>query len=384
MAGEFTIWGPRDTVVDTSQGYSFYLNRPTFEESFAEVNRGYHRRSEILKSDHVSPTYFSREVVRTVSDSPFVTYEEWRPFPNEGVYEYKTRTRHISPRIADPAFWYPPDDWYPRLGNAEDRSITIARDRLRQRDSMSLGTAIAEAKSTATMLAVAGGDMAKKLIGFQNYVRSLRRNRDKVLATAGAYLQGTYGWGSLAQDVFSIDQRLRSDLDQDLLIKSSCTTRISESYSGGSWNARSNWEGLVKVGYTAKIEDAFARNLEGWGLINPISIAWEVVPLSFCVDWLVPVGNTLASLTATAGLEFRGGYVSTVTKGNTYRSYEPLPWEQLIAAGNHHVAVKRFDRRVLVGFEPPRLYANENPFSTTRILSGLALITQAVLGRYNP
>jgi len=43
--------------------------------------------------------------------------------------------------------------------------------------------------------------------------------------------------------------------------------------------------------------------LEGLGVLNPIATLWELVPLSFVVDWFVNVGDVLSSLTATAGLK---------------------------------------------------------------------------------
>jgi hypothetical protein len=43
--------------------------------------------------------------------------------------------------------------------------------------------------------------------------------------------------------------------------------------------------------------------LSNLGLINPLSVAWEVVPFSFVIDWFIPVNKWLNSLTADAGLE---------------------------------------------------------------------------------
>jgi len=42
--------------------------------------------------------------------------------------------------------------------------------------------------------------------------------------------------------------------------------------------------------------------LEGLGILNPFSAAWELTPLSFVVDWFVNVGDVLDSITTTAGL----------------------------------------------------------------------------------
>lgn len=43
--------------------------------------------------------------------------------------------------------------------------------------------------------------------------------------------------------------------------------------------------------------------LTSLGLDNPLSIAWNLLPLSFVIDWLAPIGDWLDSFTAHAGLE---------------------------------------------------------------------------------
>ncbi len=48
-------------------------------------------------------------------------------------------------------------------------------------------------------------------------------------------------------------------------------------------------------------------DLAGLGLLNPVQLAWEVVPFSFVVDWFIPIGDWLASLDATIGMSFSDG-----------------------------------------------------------------------------
>lgn len=376
----FIRWGPFEVIADHVTGTSFGV--PIDEDTGVYyVNRGYHRKAPAVKSDHRSPTWWSREVVETVAERPYVYHVHDEPNPGE-VRLDAVYTRYISPRVADPAYWGFPGDWGEYVGNAEARAATNVRLKLRQSESVSLGVALAEAKKTAIMLADAGGDMAKKLINFRNYVRSLKRGRDYVNATAGAYLQGRYGWGSLARDIFDIDQRLRSQMNEPLRISASSSGQTSREYfEGGQWDGHSIWKGRVRMGVTALIADEFKRSLDGWGLLNPFEIAWEVVPYSFCVDWIIPVGNTLSSITATAGLEFESGYSSTTHSFEYKRRYVPNPWETLIDEGTLETRMKRFDRKALSGFPQPALYANENPFKSQRIADAIALIAQAVTGR---
>lgn len=42
--------------------------------------------------------------------------------------------------------------------------------------------------------------------------------------------------------------------------------------------------------------------LSSYGLVNPASIAWELIPFSFVIDWFIPIGHIIESTTAEAGL----------------------------------------------------------------------------------
>lgn len=50
------------------------------------------------------------------------------------------------------------------------------------------------------------------------------------------------------------------------------------------------------------------------GLINPLEIAWDLLPYSFVVDWFMPVGSTIQAMTADAGLDYIGGSLTNSSK----------------------------------------------------------------------
>lgn len=80
---------------------------------------------------------------------------------------------------------------------------------------------------------------------------------------------------------------------------------------------------LVRLDYeVGSWETAVANRL---GLINPLQVAWDMVPYSFVIDWFLPVNSWLNSFTADAGLRFLGGSYSLVTKINhSMVNIEPL------------------------------------------------------------
>lgn len=372
--------GPYETFTDSLIDEDTYNGIPRYETQNNTVMMRYDRKQASIASNRVGSTPYSRLISEVVENSP-ATYR--RGDGSERV------TTYLSGRVGGADAWSdaPYGFYASELDNAEAKSLTLARDGLRAKDSFNIGVAVAEALSTAEMLAGTGMYMAKGIHALRQHAASLLTGREKLLALGGAWLQGYYGWGSLASDAFSLDAALRSKVQEPLYITSTKTTKVSKRFgpnqTTGEVQTAYDCRGLVKVGYKATIESEFARNAERWGLINPFTIAWELVPFSFCVDWIIPIGNTLSSLSADAGLKFVDGYVSRVVDTETIHTrrnaniyateYDPQP-------GSYKIQSKRFTRRLANGFEPSRIYAQENPFNTTRIINAIALINSAVSG----
>ena len=62
------------------------------------------------------------------------------------------------------------------------------------------------------------------------------------------------------------------------------------------------------------------------GLINPASLAWEIVPFSFVADWFVNVGDWLQGFSDFAGMTLQNAYTSADIW--TFKSYTKVvhPW----------------------------------------------------------
>lgn len=63
----------------------------------------------------------------------------------------------------------------------------------------------------------------------------------------------------------------------------------------------------VKVRLDATVEDQHLHRLAQLGLNNPIADVWELLPLSYIVDYFVGVGTWLQSLGAASGMKFYSG-----------------------------------------------------------------------------
>lgn len=71
----------------------------------------------------------------------------------------------------------------------------------------------------------------------------------------------------------------------------------------GSFNKVSEWK--WSVGAYCRIDPHVAA-FHRLGTLNPVEVMWELVPLSFVVDWFLPIGTYLAGLDAAAGTTYLG------------------------------------------------------------------------------
>lgn len=123
---------------------------------------------------------------------------------------------------------------------------------------------------------------------------------------ANAWLEYWYGWYPLVMDIFGLCELLNEGLKkQDQLF---CVTRLVTETTPARPFFESDpdieCKGTFNISAKATIWFKVVSSIHALaelGLINPLSIAWELTTLSFVVDWLIPIGDWLQSLTAMAG-----------------------------------------------------------------------------------
>lgn len=67
---------------------------------------------------------------------------------------------------------------------------------------------------------------------------------------------------------------------------------------------------LVRAGYVFEYTNPNLSTLTSLGLADPLGVAWELVPLSFVIDWFVNVGEVISQLTTFNGKEMRAHYIT--------------------------------------------------------------------------
>lgn len=119
-------------------------------------------------------------------------------------------------------------------------------------------------------------------------------------------------------------------------------------------------------------------SLGNWTSLNPASIAWELVPYSFVVDWFLGVGNYLRNF-ETALLNqssFRGGYITDVQALDMAvadSTHDPNGWTESYSGSVRHRSVYR---DVLNSYPVPRLPTFKADLGSSRLLSAASLLAQ--------
>lgn len=276
--------------------------------------------------------------------------------------------------------------------NLTARVETEARANLAKAD-VNIGQSLAESRETAAMIAESAAKLALfiRLVSKRDF-RSIPRLlgwRTPGKGFANSWLAYQYGWRPLMSDIHGLHAEFQKGLalqPQTLVSSSRASSTDQVVLSPGGVYPYSDVATLIgkrecaaECCITYKVSDASVARLSGLGLLNPASIAWELVPWSFVVDWFIPVGTFLEALTSTAGLTFVTGSLSKrttfefsgklpilgSTSGSTYVSHQN---------GTGRCQGLNLTRTVYGTFPTPRPYLNLNPFSSTRMINALALI----------
>jgi len=241
-----------------------------------------------------------------------------------------------------------------------------------------------------------------KIISLARQARRLAVRNPSVLIS-NVWLSMKYGWLPLYSDVWNyLDWQYRA-LDDGIPIRG----RSQRTYNSRHYGYRTGLVSASKA-LTASVtkykcevkcwvgvQNSDLYNLSRVTSLNPVSIAWELVPFSFVVDWFVDVGGYLQNLEASlgTGLTFKRGYQtqvvhqvanSTASGKWTNLSLNP-PYNTEISTGEefysegHVKAIK--ERTSLTSFPRPTIPSVNVRMGVQRIMSAASLLRTILLGR---
>lgn len=185
-----------------------------------------------------------------------------------------------------------------------------------------------------------------------------------VLKTAGVnWLSWQYGWKPLLNDIWGIADNLLRNEDTALIkLKGSAKEKIGDVEVKWMYGdtAKVPISRFGKYGFKYLVWCKKIRNDNpiGWTSMNPVSIAWELMPYSFVVDWFYNISGHLRNL-ETAYLNsanFHSGYTTELYawEGAIKVSDLKLKGIEHVLTAHSHFKVVEFERKVLSSWPFPQ------------------------------
>lgn len=220
------------------------------------------------------------------------------------------------------------------------QALIKARLKLKDQD-VNLGQALAERKLTASLVSENLGRIARSVINLRRgrlkqavadlgISRNLYRDKDFF----NMWLELQYGWKPLLSDIhgavtaLSDDEVARNGLARVTVAANASGgdvvhRSVSETTASGyvlfKWDEIESYKAHVSLTYE-KSNPTLASAAQ-LGFTNPLSLAWELLPFSFVVDWALPIGDFFNQLDASLGWDFVSGSLSTTSR---YRRTTPV------------------------------------------------------------
>lgn len=285
-------------------------------------------------------------------------------------------------------------------GDLANRALTKARNNLKD-GSFNLGVAFAERRETARFVGDKLRAMAHTVDTYATYRtwkerwrilrRYLPRNVvDAMRELSNDILELQYALRPMMQDIHSSVKALddRPDDDWSVVVKGSAkSVHEITGLQGpiGSVDYRSSMSKVFFGSYVridAILDNAALQKAASLGLTNPAAIVWEATKLSFVVDWAYPLGDYFSQLDATLGWRIKGFSHSNFWKEDWrwrgVSSTDPSSGARITPSWDSHYKHAWLSRDAGTSVPFATLPSVKDPFSKMHVLSGLALLHQAV------
>lgn len=234
--------------------------------------------------------------------------------------------------------------------------------------------------------------MFKAVDRMVEYTQVFKKKYGLLKMASSAWLEYTYGLKPLAQTVYGLaEENLRVVINKTKHHRA----RATGVYKPETINFNTVWgnmtlpcQGTLKRSWTIGVDlfdDQF--DLARFSSLNPASIAWELMPFSFVVDWMYNIGGYLRNMETMIlySRKFNSGYRTILTAGeltiNSVRT--SLPGFTYVGdsfAGEASILI--IERIALGAYPAPRYPTFLARLGSSRLTSAAALLSQFLEDRY--
>jgi len=415
---------------------NFVNQSTTFPVAFYQWNGV---SNSVSNSTKVVPFTLYRDRARTNTPNFFRLRKSERPINPYSMAAYDTRPqlgyqriRFSNGGLPNENFWVAPAEWavnlpavdYVSSSEADSRAFArlidamgnepfgLAQDLVQYRQTTDLITSNLTRIAKAYTALKRGRGTDKSFLQaanqlFDNRPPRYRKGAKPTITNslASNWLELQYGWKPLLSDIDILIKKVHVEFRDYLRIARSSATARSESnipilapfstslsgvtpYTAGFINRAVR--ARVKYGIRYRISSKDRQFLAQAGLTNPINLAWELLPYSFVVDWVYPIGPYLERLTAFEGMSFVDGWKSVLREEYIFANISdsrtvgtgPDPgtkWEIDVRFSTARKSIS-YERSKLTTFPRQPSIALKSPVSATHALNALALLKSAFGG----
>lgn len=324
--------------------------------------------------------------------------------PMTVLYEYRTWHRMGSKRRDSPLpySFYLSESPYGTVGATNSRAfgfvlgtnyvVQRASNQARERwvnayqegAKSSLGTTLAEWKQSEDMIVKRASQIIKSFraarradwigvaqaLGCKKPPR-LKQWRRYPKGPANVWLEYHFGWSPLLKDIGDAVNVLQSPRPSNRFFgKGSSKDRETIIRGSYDWTYDMRMSASVLISSWVEVSNPNLHRANQLGFVNPVGIAWELIPFSFVVDWFVPVGKFIDQFSDQLGYSVKKPFTTTLLRAENNDIYKQSS-APMLAMGK---AVGC--RRVL---SIPPYYLRPPPFkgfSLTRGITAIALLIQ--------
>jgi len=284
---------------------------------------------------------------------------------------------------------------YPNINTlftAADQNRLLAKlaDKVRGH-SFNLGVELGQAKqtgdliwNTAKQLALAARNVRKGQLtsALKNLGLPPGSHTFKTKDAAGRWLELQYGWLPLlgsVKDAAEAYAALTSLRKSRIVVQIRKNGLHDGSQSPTLYSGFGQYRATNRIIYEMTEDISTARSL---GLLDPLSVAWELMPWSFVADWFIPIGTYLDNLSIIPKLKGRFLTTKTMQYSNSL-----IVKANFNFYGGATARTRRFDlirtTSTSLSVPFPGFSPLDEAFSARRVYNAVALLTQAITGN-NP
>lgn len=394
---------------------------PYIKESFTSSNRSSREHSYKLvsKSSNVTPNWFV--LIKTSGVLPCNGFSRVGN-TTTNCWGFKRTTVHqsgfihyIETQIGTFGFRY--ENYVEQIALPTSKAFSDLEDEVRTKirlaikdQSVNIAQIIAERDKTissvskiittvaSVLLKLRKGDLAGAGAAVGQHVgwkkrkaHSRHHTSDPAGAAASAWLELQYAIMPLLMDAEGLAIALAKYEYQSVTgrVQASRSINFQTKDVSGSINSPSGQvtditNGTVSIKYVVffRVNSPQMPNFSALGLTNPAQLAWELVPFSFVLDWLLPIGNWLSTWDATVGMSFSAGTrsvkIDAKRERRVVKNYTPSPdvRDEMELIASHEI--NSVDRSVLSEFPTVALPTFKNPMSLKHLATSMALLYKAL------